>query len=322
MRFAPMLIAAALVGLPASRAMAGSPAAEALFQEGRQLLEGGHVDEACLKLAESLVQERTSGTMLNLALCHQIQGKIATAWAEYGATVRLARVQGREDRARAAEERAAALEPKLARLKLQMPQPPAGLKVLTDEDALGEGGLGVAIPIDAGSHNITASAKGFKTWTTTITLKEAESRELVIPALEPEPVAPEPVAVVAPPPRAPEPVAPPKPIAPTGLGAQRTAAIVAGGVGVAGVVVGSIFGLQSMSKHNQAATYCNGSECTDQGINFQTEAQTAGTLSTVFFVVGGVGVATAAVLWFTGKPSGGSTQLSFGLGSAAIRGSW
>src|SRR5437868_3103320 len=146
MRLMPMLIAAAMVGLPTSRATAGPPAAEALFQEGRQLLEEGHVDEACLRLAESYWQEPASGTLLNLARCHQAQGKIATAWAEYAAAARLSRAQGREDRARAAEERASALEPKLSRLKLRMSEPPAGLKVLTDTDALGEGGLGVAIP--------------------------------------------------------------------------------------------------------------------------------------------------------------------------------
>src|SRR5436189_4245413 len=104
MRVEPMVIAAALMGLSA-RAIAGPPAAEALFQEGRQLLEAGQVDEACLRLAESYWQEPASGTLLNLARCHQAQGKIATAWAEYAAAARLSRAQGREDRARAAEER-------------------------------------------------------------------------------------------------------------------------------------------------------------------------------------------------------------------------
>src|SRR5215831_6937990 len=227
MRFAPMLIAAAMVGLSASRATAGPAAAEALFQEGRQLLEAGRVDEACLRLAESYSLEPASGTLLNLARCHETQGKIATAWAEYTSAARLSRAQGREDRARAAEERASALEPKLSRLKLRMSEPPAGLKVLTDAEALGEGGLGVAIPIDPGHHNVTASAKGYKTWTTTIDVKEAESREVVIPALELEPIAPEPVAVNAPP-IGPTSATPPETIAPTGLSTQRTVALVTG----------------------------------------------------------------------------------------------
>jgi hypothetical protein len=80
MRLPPTLIAAVMVGLSTSRASAGPTAAEALFQEGRQLLEEGHVDEACLRLAESYAQEPASGTLLNLARCHQTQGKIATAW--------------------------------------------------------------------------------------------------------------------------------------------------------------------------------------------------------------------------------------------------
>ena len=136
MRFARMLIAAAMVGLPTSRATAGPPAAEALFQEGRQLLEAGQIDEACLRLAESYWQEPASGTLLNLARCHQAQGKIATAWAEYAAAARLSRAQGREDRARAAEEQAAALKPRLSRLNLRMSEPPAGLKVLIDSGSL------------------------------------------------------------------------------------------------------------------------------------------------------------------------------------------
>jgi PEGA domain len=204
-----------------------------------------------------------------------------------------------------------------------MSEPPAGLKVLTDTDPLGEGGLGVAIPIDPGRHNVTASANGYKTWTTTIDVKEAESREIVIPALELERIAPEPVAIEAPPP-APMPKAPPETIAPTGLGTQRTAALVAGGVGVVGVVVGSIFGIQSIAKHDQAAPYCRDSVCTDSyWIGVQTEAHTAGTVSTAFFALGGVGLATAAVLWFTGKPSrAASTQLRLGVASIAVQRAW
>jgi hypothetical protein len=323
MRFAPMLIAAAVVGLPASRATAGPPAAEALFQEGRQLLEAGQVDEACLRLAESYSQEPASGTLLNLARCHQTQGKIATAWAEYRAAARLSRAQGREDRARAAEEQASALEPKLSRLKLRMSEPPAGLKVLTDADVLGEGGFGVAIPIDPGHHNVTASAKGYKTWTTTIDIREAESRELVIPALELEAVAPEPVAIEAAPP-APKPTPPPERVAPTGLGKQRTAALITGGVGVVGVVVGSIFGVQSIVKHDRAAPNCPDSVCANEyWIGVQTDAHTAGNVSTAFFAIGGVGLAAAAVLWFTGKPSqAASTQLRLGMGSIVVRRVW
>src|SRR5258707_4828128 len=104
MRLPPTLIAAAMVGLSTSRATAGPPAAEALFQEGRQLLEAGHVDEACLRLAESYWQEPASWTLLNLARCHQTHGKIATARAQYAASPLRSRPQALDDLARSAAE--------------------------------------------------------------------------------------------------------------------------------------------------------------------------------------------------------------------------
>src|SRR5262249_18506399 len=83
----------------ASVAWAVSPAAEAMFQEGKRLLSEGQTAEACARFASSFAIEASSGTLLNLALCHETQGKTATAWAEYRAAARLARSQGRDDRA-------------------------------------------------------------------------------------------------------------------------------------------------------------------------------------------------------------------------------
>src|SRR5215471_2500246 len=74
-----------------SIAWAVSPAAEALFQEGRRLLSEGQTDEACARFAGSFAIEASSGTLLNLASCHEKQDKTATAWAEYRAAARLAR---------------------------------------------------------------------------------------------------------------------------------------------------------------------------------------------------------------------------------------
>ena len=110
MRCRTLAIAVALLGLVPVTAVAVSPAAEALFQEGRRLMAAGKTAEACARFAESYTQEASSGTLLNLALCHQKEGKTATAWTEYRNAARLARSQGREDRANAAEEKVAARE--------------------------------------------------------------------------------------------------------------------------------------------------------------------------------------------------------------------
>jgi hypothetical protein len=42
----------------------------------------------------------------------------------------------------------------------------------------------------------------------------------------------------------------------------------------------------------------------------------------VAFIAGGVALAGGAVLWLTGRPETGATQVSFGPGSVALRGAW
>jgi hypothetical protein len=107
-----------------------------------------------------------------------------------------------------------------------------------------------------------------------------------------------------------------------GLGKQRTFALIAGGVGVVGIGVGSVFGLKSKSEHDEAEKYCNGSECTDaRGVSAGTDAHSAGNVSTVAMIIGGVGLAGAAVLWFTAPhPSQQqSARLGVGVGAGTLR---
>jgi hypothetical protein len=170
-------------------ARAASPAEES-FQEGRRLLAEGQTDQACLRFADSYAMVPSSGTLLNLAQCHQTQGKTATAWNEYRAAARLARNQGREDRAAVADSKAQALEPTLARVSVTAVEAVAGLRVTTEAGPLGEGGLKVDVPIDPGSHKLTATAPGYLPWTATVEVKEAEQLTVQIPKLEPEPVLP------------------------------------------------------------------------------------------------------------------------------------
>lgn len=170
-------------------ARAASPAEES-FQEGRRLLGEGQTDEACLRFAESYGMVASSGTLLNLAQCHETQGKTATAWKEYRAAARLARNQGREDRAAVADEKAAALEPILARVSITAVETISGLRVATEAGSLGDGGLAVDVPIDPGTHKVTATAPGYLPWTATLQVKESEQLALEIPKLEPEPFLP------------------------------------------------------------------------------------------------------------------------------------
>src|SRR5688572_3592069 len=89
--------------------------AEALFREGTALLDEKKFAEACPKLAESHRLDPATGTLLALAFCHEGEGRLASAWAEFAEVAGRAREEGRTDRELVAREHAANLEPRLAR---------------------------------------------------------------------------------------------------------------------------------------------------------------------------------------------------------------
>src|SRR5436190_1912968 len=95
--------------------------AEVLYQKGRQLMAEGKFAEACPKFAESYRLDAATGTLLNLASCHEGERKLATAWLEYSEAVNLARHDRREDRIRFAQEHLSSIEPKLSRLTVVVP---------------------------------------------------------------------------------------------------------------------------------------------------------------------------------------------------------
>jgi hypothetical protein len=187
-------------------ARAVDPAAELLFQEGRQLLAEGHFVDACARFTQSFAVEASSGTLLNLALCNEKLGKEATALAQYRETARLAQSQGRADRAAAAIRKAEGLELTVARLAVKPTNPGEGFKATLDDTSIGDDQLGVASPIDPGPHKISATAPGRRAWQATIEIARGEQRALEIPSLEldaPPPPPPPPVPSLPPPTPAP-----------------------------------------------------------------------------------------------------------------------
>src|SRR5579863_8511710 len=80
----------------------------------------------------------------------------------------------------------------------------------------------------------------------------------------------------------------------------KTLALVAGGVALGGIAVGTVFGLQASSKWSQAKTDCRGgcdATVNPQALVERTDALSAATVSTIAFGVGGAAVAGALLLW-------------------------
>src|SRR5439155_12298885 len=142
----------------AESATADRAIAERLYDRGRGQMEHGQVAAACDSFAESQRLDPATGTLLNLAACHEAQGKLASAWVEFREAAAAARREKRPDRVRYAQDHLTAIEPRLAYLTIAVggstrAQPPV---ITLDGRALGAAAWGVAIPVDAGSHEAVA----------------------------------------------------------------------------------------------------------------------------------------------------------------------
>jgi hypothetical protein len=108
------------------------------------------------------------------------------------------------------------------------------------------------------------------------------------------------------------------------------AGLVLGGVGIASVVVGAIFGARAKSEHDDAVLRCPTSPCSDEeGVRLNGVAQTSALVANVTIVAGLALTAGGFVTWVTaprGKPAPPSTGAlrltsvapAFGKGSGAI----
>jgi hypothetical protein len=200
------------------------------------------------------------------------------------------------------------------------------VKITMDSELLTARLDGKALAVDPGEHMFTFDAAGQPKVTKTFTLREGEKdRPEVVRLVAAEmPAPPPPVAAQVSRPALPSTPAPPSPPKAT-LGPQKIVALVAGGVGLVGLVVGGSFGVAAISKKSAAQSACPGVVCTtEQGVDAWRSAHGAGNVSNVGFILGGVGVAGALALWFTAPSSSSlrSTQLALGVGSLRLRGTF
>jgi|HubBroStandDraft_6_1064221.scaffolds.fasta_scaffold37048_3 hypothetical protein len=337
---AALASAALFAAMPVPMARAQSPSggekvtAEALFEDGRRLVAEGKFADACPKFQASERLDPSAGTLLNLASCFEKQGRTAAAWGTYKEAASAADAAGRKDYVATAQRRAEALAPKLARLTVSVEQPVDGIQIRRDGTLVDRAEWGVPIPVDKGSHTIEASAPGHKGWASAIAVgQDGAQAALSVPALEP---APQDTATPAPPLVAPPVVAPPAgqastaPVERGSTGTQRAIGIVIAGLGVVGVGLGAVFGLEAKGKYNDSLGNCETSNpdlCNSTGLSQRDSARSAGNVSTVAFGVGAAALVGGAVLWLT-APSSASHASGFNafvapaLGGAVVRGAW
>jgi hypothetical protein len=234
---------------------------------------------------------------MNLGLCYEKNGQTASAWTTYREAASLARDKGQAEREQTARDAFGRLEPLLLKVIISAAPPPDGsqVDVKIDGQPFPSGLFGAEAPMDPGTHQLTATGQGKKPFVTSFTVQAGPPATVTIPVLE---LAPEEPAAAPPPtstPGAPAPEAEPKS---DGHG-QRMAAVILGGVGVAAVGVGSVFGLLANSSYSSSKNECNGDHCTQAGHDDRERAFGQATVATVGFAVGGAALIGGAIVWFT-----------------------
>lgn len=312
-RLGPLLMVSVCVFFP-NTALSTEPqeSAEGLFSEGKALMEAKRLPEACVKLEQSQRLDPAAGTLLALAYCWEQAGLLASARRTYFAAAKLAEANAQEERVKAAKARAAALATRVSTLTLVIPPGLSdleGFELKLNSSDIDRAALGAALPLDHGTYTVVVSAKGRRSWSTTVELRdEGQQQVLTIPMLDPAP-APTPPTPKIPPPKVVSVASPPPPLRkPNSL---RIASLAAALGGVAGLGIGSVYGLKAASERDQsnAAGHCNQRGCDAQGLALRQEALSSARISTALFVGGAALLTGAAALYlFSDRSENGSVS--------------
>lgn len=176
-----------LVSARAQASTDGAVLAQALFEQGLALMDQKDFAAACPKLRESQRLDPGGGTLLNLALCYEKQGKYATAWKTYREAEGVARRDGRADRVRLAGERGRAVEAEVPRVELEVGEQPAGARLSVDDLEIGAIAWSTPMPLDPGDHAVLVQAPGHRDVRVSFRLERAEVQRIRVPKPERKP---------------------------------------------------------------------------------------------------------------------------------------
>jgi len=282
-------LTAAAAPTEADRAMAQS-----LFEDGRRLMTAGDFASACPKLKESQALDPSGGTLLNLAVCHEKQGQLATAWSDFKEALSVARRDNRSDRFEVAREHLAALEPKVPFLTIRVERAKPEQQVLLDGTPVRAAAWDTPIAVDPGPHELEASAAGHVTWKGPLQLAVAERKVVIIPelALDDKPAALPPATDAAKAPAAEQ------------AGHSNVVGWVVLGTGVAALGVGTYFGVSALSTQSDVEKECPTPQtCSSTGVELTHDAQRAAWASNIGIGVGLVGVLLGGYLLLSAPSS-------------------
>lgn len=280
--------------------------ADALFKEGRDLFDKD-LTAACAKFEESLkFNSQAIGTMLNVALCDEKQGRYASAIARFTEARDRAKEGNMPEHLKAAQEHIDALADKVPHVSIVLEEELPDTKVVIDDKLVRLSAI-ANLPVDPGERQIEVSAPGRLPYQTKVTVTSGGAPiDVRIPRLEKS------VTVKS---------------------SRRTIGKITTVVGV--VAIGTSVGLGLYANHKYQAQFdgmpapcrtVNGiKQCNPDGYAATNNAILIGNVGTVVGVVGLVAAGVGAYLWLRSPSEHGERKVAFvpqvgpdGTGIAAV----
>lgn len=302
--------------------------ARKLFNEGLDLRKSGDGAGALAKFEAADALFPTPRGRLELGRQRVLQGQLVEGWTTL-ASVAQVKVDPKDEPKYAphraeAQKLAAEVEARIPTLRIEIQHGPGAVTV--DGVAIPAAALTQPRMLNPGKHVVVVRSDAGVERRAEVSLAEGEAKtvKLDLPVDAPGPTAPPPKSFHDAP-AAGGPTPKPPPDAPAGdgeLSTRRTIALVAGGVGVVGLVLGTWAGLSARSFRDQSAPYCTlpNNGCADpRGVDLREKAFARADLSTVSFLVAGVALAGGLVLWLTDTPK---ARPAVGLVTAPVAAGW
>jgi hypothetical protein len=289
-------------------------AARTLAVDGLKLAQAGKCEEAIPKLERAEKLHHSAIVLSRLGECQVSEGKLVAGTEMLRKVLREPLPANPTPALSKAYERAQtvldAAKPKIAGLTVSVAVPPgAELRLTVDGLVVANTLVDSELPADPGDHVVEASAPGYLKATSRVTLGSADKKTVTL-KLEVDPDAPAPTPLGAGPEANPGPTA--AQAAPNAAAAStaapppapanspsHAAAYVSWGIGVAGVGVGSVFGVMALKDKHSLDGQCTDNNCPKSSESDVNSAKRNGNISTIAFAVGGAGLVLGTVLYFS-----------------------
>jgi hypothetical protein len=332
-RGAAVAVAASLLS-PAATAQTEqtepTPAVTA-FKLGQMFVEERRYDAACPKFEESYRLDPRVNTLFHLANCWSLIGRLGAARTRFLEVADTADKAGQSDLAASARQHAASIEAKLPLLTIEVKGMEPGLELSIDGAALGSAAWGTPVPLDPGKHTIEARAPHRRARKLMLEMpRDPQNLTVAVPPLDDE--SGKPGVEAAPAVTAPKSATGEPPRSGSINGAVLATGIVFAGLGVAGIVIGTVSGLKVNAKNGDADAACpTGQGCSPAEIAAYhaaiADAKSARNLSLTAFSIGGAALLGSVVL-IVSAPREGSRPFAlapafdYGAVGATFSGRW